>query len=230
MPPVFSRRSTPIRWRRSRRLSPCRWKMERHRRSATVSVYDKTKLMEASCPSRSSTWPMRAGGPLGRLAEWPGLPGDRRSDAGAEWRGSDRRLAQGHERNATAYRGNNNALKGVNNHEVEGAVIYHYCYFGDQAKQAKTAPMSPRTISQSGSGRLCQRLGGGVLASSKKQKEAQAYLKWITCKGAEILREGTSFEYAVGNGEASHPSWSRWTSCRLLPSTHRNLIPRPYRG
>ena len=49
--------------------------------------------------------------------------------------------------------------------------------------------------------------GGGVLASSKHKAEAQAFMKWITGKGGqEILRTGNSFEYAVGQGAASHRS------------------------
>jgi iron(III) transport system substrate-binding protein len=48
--------------------------------------------------------------------------------------------------------------------------------------------------------------GGGVLASSKHQKEAQAFLKYVTGKaGQAVLREGDSFEYSVGTGDASNP-------------------------
>lgn len=45
--------------------------------------------------------------------------------------------------------------------------------------------------------------GGGVLKSSKHQKEAQAFLKWVTGKdGQTVLKDGASFEYAV-NGDAN---------------------------
>jgi len=47
--------------------------------------------------------------------------------------------------------------------------------------------------------------GGGVLASSQHKENAQKFLKWVTGKGGQaILRDGNSFEYAVGNGEASN--------------------------
>jgi iron(III) transport system substrate-binding protein len=45
-----------------------------------------------------------------------------------------------------------------------------------------------------------------VLASSKHQEEAQAFLKWITGKhGQAILKDGKSFEYAVGKDAESNP-------------------------
>ena len=49
--------------------------------------------------------------------------------------------------------------------------------------------------------------GGGVLAASQHKENAQKFLAWVTGKGGQgILRDGTSFEYAVGNGEASNAS------------------------
>jgi iron(III) transport system substrate-binding protein len=48
--------------------------------------------------------------------------------------------------------------------------------------------------------------GGGVLASSKHQEQAQAFIKWITGKqGQAVLKDGKSFEYAVGQGAESNP-------------------------
>ena len=41
--------------------------------------------------------------------------------------------------NATPYKGNSAAMKAVNAGEVEGAVIYHYYYFGDQAKTGENS-------------------------------------------------------------------------------------------
>ena len=41
--------------------------------------------------------------------------------------------------NAKAYRGIGVALKAVNSGEIEGAVIYHYYYFGDQAKTGENS-------------------------------------------------------------------------------------------
>ena len=45
-----------------------------------------------------------------------------------------------------------------------------------------------------------------MLASSKHPKEAQAFLKFVTGKGGQdVLKNGTSFEYAVGKGAESNP-------------------------
>ncbi|MNI84385.1 Fe(3+)-binding periplasmic protein precursor [compost metagenome] len=45
-----------------------------------------------------------------------------------------------------------------------------------------------------------------MLASSKHQKQAQEFVKWITGKnGQEILRTNNAFEYAVGVNAASNP-------------------------
>jgi hypothetical protein len=42
--------------------------------------------------------------------------------------------------------------------------------------------------------------------TSKHKAQAEAFLKWITGKGGQdILRTGTSFEYAVGIGAQSNP-------------------------
>ena len=49
--------------------------------------------------------------------------------------------------------------------------------------------------------------GAAVLASSKKQPQAQAFVKWVAGKGGqEILRIGDAFDYALGVGAISHPS------------------------
>lgn len=176
---------------------------------ATVFVYDKTKLTEDKLPKSildlaDASWKGRWGAsPSG--ADFQAIVGAMLALKGEEATGA---WLKAMKENATAYRGNNNALKGVNNHEVEGAVIYHYYYFGDQAKTGEnSANVASHYFRNQDPGAFVSVSGGGVLASSKKQKEAQAYLKWITGKGGQkILREGTSFEYAVGNGEASHPS------------------------
>lgn len=49
--------------------------------------------------------------------------------------------------------------------------------------------------------------GGGVLKSSKKQDQAQQFVRFITGKsGQEVLEKGTSFEYPVASGVAANPA------------------------
>lgn len=109
--------------------------------------------------------------------------------------------------NSLAYRGNSAAMKGVNAGEIDGAVIYHYYYFGDQAKTGENSKNVALHYFRNGDpGAFVSVSGGGVLASSKHKEQAMAFLKWIVGKaGQDILRTGDSFEYAVAKGAASHP-------------------------
>jgi iron(III) transport system substrate-binding protein len=108
--------------------------------------------------------------------------------------------------NAITYKGNGVAMKAVNAGQTEGAVIYHYYRFADQAKTGENSNNTGvHYFKNEDPGAFVSISGGGVLASSKRQTQAQAFVKWITGKGGQdILRTGDSFEYAVGNGAASN--------------------------
>lgn len=175
---------------------------------ATVFAYDKTKLTEDKLPKSmmdlaQPDWEGRWGAsPSGGdfqaiIGAMLALKGEA---ATGEW-------LKAMKAGAEIYRGNNNALKAVNDQEIEGAIIYHYYFFNDQARTGEnTKNVALHYFRNQDPGAFVSVSGGGVLASSKKQKEAQAYLKWITGKtGQKILRDGMSFEYAVGVGEPSNP-------------------------
>jgi iron(III) transport system substrate-binding protein len=108
--------------------------------------------------------------------------------------------------NAVPYRGNSAAMKAVNAGQVDGAIIYHYYYFGDQAKTGENSnDVGLHYFRNHDPGAFVSISGGGVLASSKRPAEAQAFVKWVTGQGGqEILKTGASFEYAVGVGAASN--------------------------
>jgi iron(III) transport system substrate-binding protein len=110
--------------------------------------------------------------------------------------------------NAVAYRGNTAAMKGVNTEEIEGAVIYHYYFFGDKAKTGENSNhVALHFFKGQDPGAFVSVSGGGVLKTSKHKAEAEAFLRWIVGKGGqEVLRDGTSFEYAVGVGAESNPA------------------------
>ncbi|AZO36545.1 extracellular solute-binding protein [Mesorhizobium sp. M2A.F.Ca.ET.037.01.1.1] len=109
--------------------------------------------------------------------------------------------------NFTAYKGNSTVMKAVNVGEIDGGVIYHYYWFGDQAKTGENSKnVGLHYFKNQDPGAFVSVSGGGVLASSKHQKEAQAFLKWVTGKGGQdVLKTGTSYEYAVGKDAQSNP-------------------------
>ena len=103
--------------------------------------------------------------------------------------------------NSKAYKGNSTAMKAVNAGEVDAALIYHYYYYGDQAKTGENSNnVTPYYFKNQDPGAFLSVSGGGVLKSSKNAAAAQAFLKFITGKkGQEVLKNGTSFEYAIGS-------------------------------
>ncbi len=175
---------------------------------STVFAYNKTKLTEEQLPKSildlaDPAWKGRwAASPSGAdfqaiVSALLQLKGE---EATAAW-------LKGMKENFTAYRGNGTVMKAVNAGEVDGGVIYHYYYFGDQAKTGENSNnVGLHYFKHQDPGAFVSISGGGVLASSKHPKEAQAFLKWVTGKGGQdVLKNGTSFEYAVGEGAQSNP-------------------------
>ena len=173
----------------------------------TVFAYDKTKLDAAKLPKS-----------LLELAEpaWKGRWGA--SPAGADFqavvaglielKGEATALSwvRAMKENAKTYKGNSVAMKAVNAGEVEGAVIYHYYWFGDQARTGEnSAHVALHYFRNGDPGAFLSISGAGVLASSKHQAQAQAFVKWMTGRaGQAILRDGDSYEYAIAAGAESH--------------------------
>lgn len=108
--------------------------------------------------------------------------------------------------NVTPVRGNRAAMAAVNKGEFEGAVIYHYYWFGDQAgTKENSGNVAMHYFRGQDPGAFVSISGGGVLASSKHKDQAMQFLKWIAGPGGQkVLRDGTSFEYAIGVGEAAN--------------------------
>jgi len=109
--------------------------------------------------------------------------------------------------NFTAYKGNSTVMKAVNAGQIDSGVIYHYYPFVDGAKTGENSKnIKLYYFKHQDPGAFVSISGGGVLASSKHQQQAQAFVKWITGKnGQEILRTNNAFEYAVGVNAASNP-------------------------
>ena len=108
--------------------------------------------------------------------------------------------------NFVAYKGNSTVLKAVNAGQIDSGVIYHYYYFVDQAKTGENSKNTQlHYFKHQDPGAFVSISGGGVVASSKHNAQAQAFIKWITGKtGQDILRTNNAFEYAVGVNAASN--------------------------
>jgi iron(III) transport system substrate-binding protein len=174
----------------------------------TVFAYNKSRLAQDQLPRSimdlaDPSWKGRWGGaPAG--ADFQAIV-----SAMLELKGEavTRTWLKAMKQNAVAFRGNSVALKAVNTGQIDGAVIYHYYYFGDQAKTGENSDhVALHYFRNQDPGAFVSLSGGGVLASSKRNAQAQAFLKWVAGKGGQdILKTGSSFEYAVGNGMESNP-------------------------
>ena len=70
--------------------------------------------------------------------------------------------------NFTAYQGNTTVMKAVNAGEIPGGVIYHYYWFGDQAKTKENSKnVTLHYFKKQDPGAFVSISGGGVLKSSK---------------------------------------------------------------
>lgn len=174
---------------------------------STVFVYDKTKLTEDQLPKSmldlaDPAWKGRwSASPTG--ADFQAIVGAFLLLKGEE---ETTRWLAAMKENCVPYKGNSTAMKAVNAGKVEGALIYHYYFYGDQAKTGENSKnIAMHYFKKQDPGAFVSISGGGVLATSKHKKDAMAFLKWVTGKqGQKVLRDGTSFEYAVGKDEASN--------------------------
>jgi iron(III) transport system substrate-binding protein len=166
---------------------------------STVLVYDKAKLTEDQLPKSmldlaKPEWKGRwAASPSG--ADFQAIVSallELKGEAAAEeW-------LTGMKDNYKSYKGNSTAMKAVNAGEVDAALIYHYYYYGDQAKTGENSnKVTPYYFKNQDPGAFVSVSGGGVLKSSKNAAAAQAFIKFIT--GKKILQTGTSFEYPVAS-------------------------------
>lgn len=176
---------------------------------STVFAYDKAKLSEDELPAS-----MLDLGEPGWSGRWGVSPAgaDFQAIVGAllQMDGPERTASwlDGLREGAVTYRGNSAALRAVNAGQVDGALIYHYYWFGDQAKGGEnSANVGLHYFGNGDPGAFVSVSGGGVLASSDHGQDAERFLAFVTGpEGQAILRDGGSFEYAVGDGDASNPA------------------------
>lgn len=127
-----------------------------------------------------------------------------------ELKGEDatRTWLKGMKENAIPSQNNVTTMKGVNSGQFDGGVIYHYYWYRDQAKTKENSGNTAlHYFKNQDPGAFVSISGGGVLASSKKQEQAQRFIQFIVSKaGQEVLRDGDSMEYPVASGIAANPA------------------------
>ncbi|QHE66558.1 iron ABC transporter substrate-binding protein [Rhodococcus sp. WAY2] len=175
---------------------------------STVFAYNKDQLPQDQLPKslldlQDPAWKDRwAASPSG--ADFQAIV-----SALLELRGEDatRQWLAGMKENVRTYKGNNTVMKAVNAGEIPGGVIYHYYWFGDQAKTGENSNnVALHYFRNEDPGAFVSVSGGGVLKSSSNQDAAQQFLKFVTGKsGQEVLQTGTSFEYTVASDVPANP-------------------------
>jgi iron(III) transport system substrate-binding protein len=188
----------------------------------TVFVYNKAKLTEAQLPKSmldlaDASWKGRwAAAPTG--ADFQAIV-----SALLELKGEAATAAwlKGMKENSTSIRGNGAVMKAVNEGQFDGGIIYHYYFFGDRAKTGENSSKSELYYFRNQDpGAFLSVSGGGVLASSKHMKDAQAFVKFIVSKGGQdVLRSGDSYEYAVvGDSNAKLEPLAKLNAPKVEPS------------
>ncbi len=104
----------------------------------------------------------------------------------------------GMEENFVAYKGNSTVMKAVNAGEVDAGVIYHYYWYGDQAKTKENSSNTAlHFFGNKDPGAFVSVSGAGVLASSMKQEQAQQFLAFITSAAGQKIVADTVLEYPL---------------------------------
>jgi iron(III) transport system substrate-binding protein len=114
----------------------------------------------------------------------------------------------GMKENFTPFQGNGAVMRAVNAGQIPVGVIYHYYWFIDQAGTKENSTNAKvHFFGKQDPGAFVSVSGGGVLAASKNQAAAQAFLAFVTSKdGQDVLRTGTSMEYTVASGVPANPA------------------------
>ena len=147
-------------------------------------------------------------GPLGRRTRQGGLPSHRLGLLQLKGEQATAQWLAGMKAGAKIYNDNIATMKAVNAGEVDGGIIYHYYWFRDQANTKEgSGNTALHYFKNQDPGAFVSLSGGGVLKSSKKQDQAQQFIKFVTGKaGQEVLEKGTSFEYPVASGVPANPA------------------------
>ena len=175
---------------------------------STVFVYNTDLLPEAELPA--SIMDLEDPAWQGKWAASPsGADFQAIVSAILELKGSDATSAwlDAMKTGATVLRGNTTVMKAVNAGQIPGGVIYHYYWYGDQAGTGENSSKTKLLFwGNQDPGAFLSVSGGGVLASSTKQADAQKFLAFITSKAGQQVVADTVYEYPIGSDVPGNPA------------------------
>lgn len=166
---------------------------------STVFVYNTNRLTEDQLPT--SLLDLAQPEWKGRWAASPG-GADFQAIVSAlyELTGADATEAwlTGMQENFTAYKGNSTVMQAVNAGEIDGGLIYHYYWYGDQAKtKENSANTALHYFGNQDPGAFVSVSGAGVLASSTKQELAQKFVAFVASEAGQKIVADTVLEYPL---------------------------------
>jgi iron(III) transport system substrate-binding protein len=167
---------------------------------STVLVYDKNAVKEADLPES-----------ILDLAkpEWKGRTSF--SPSGADFQAivsavlqlkgekATEQWLEGIAENGTVYMGNNVVMNSVNDGQVDTGIIYHYYWYRDQKEAGENSnDSSLHFFGKKDPGAFISVSGAGVLKASKKQKDAQRFVDYLTdVGGQQALADSYALEYPL---------------------------------
>jgi len=167
---------------------------------STVLVYNPSliaekdlpaSLMDLADPAWNGKWGAAPSG-----ADFQAIVSAMLQSQGAD---ATRHWLAGMKAGAQIYANNIATMKAVNAGEIPVGVIYHYYWYRDQdGTKENSGNTRLHYFGHQDPGAFVSVSGGGVLASSTHQADAQRFLAWVTGEqGQRILGQGYSFEYPV---------------------------------
>jgi iron(III) transport system substrate-binding protein len=101
--------------------------------------------------------------------------------------------------NGTVYQGNNVVMNSVNDSQVDTGIIYHYYWYRDQKEAGENSDDSAlHFFGDEDPGAFVSVSGAGVLKASKKQKDAQRFIDYLTdVDGQQALADSYALEYPL---------------------------------
>ena len=98
-------------------------------------------------------------------------------------------------------------MRAVNAGEIQTGLIYHYYWYKDRAEAGTNSDNTELHIFPNADpGAFVSVSGAGVLKTSNKQADAQAFVRFLTSPaGQRLLADNKALEYTVGNNIPSNP-------------------------